>query len=62
VRELAGGAPSLTDEEKGALTARMERFAPGAGLSFLIGLGADAAARELATSPSSPSATPPHTP
>jgi glyoxylase-like metal-dependent hydrolase (beta-lactamase superfamily II) len=48
VRELAGGTPSLTEEQKKELADRMERFAPGAGLGFLVGLGADAVARELA--------------
>jgi hypothetical protein len=47
VRELAGGAPFLTDDGKKELADRMARFAPGAGLGFLVGLGADAVAREL---------------
>jgi glyoxylase-like metal-dependent hydrolase (beta-lactamase superfamily II) len=48
VRNLAGGAPSLTDEQKAALTERMERFLPGAPLSWLVGLSADPVAAELA--------------
>jgi glyoxylase-like metal-dependent hydrolase (beta-lactamase superfamily II) len=55
VRELAEGAPLLSEDEKHELALRMERFAPGAKLGFLVGLSADAVARELA--PSRPAAT-----
>jgi glyoxylase-like metal-dependent hydrolase (beta-lactamase superfamily II) len=55
VRELSGGAPFLTDGEKAELSERMERFAPGAKLGFLVGLSADAVARELAGARSSSS-------
>ena len=48
VRNLAGGQRSLTDEQKDRLTQRMVRFLPGAPLSWLIGLSADAVAAELA--------------
>jgi glyoxylase-like metal-dependent hydrolase (beta-lactamase superfamily II) len=48
VHRLAAGAPSLTDAQREELTAVMTRFLPGAPLSFLIGLGADAVAAELA--------------
>jgi len=48
VRNLAGASTSLTDAQKGQLTDRMERFLPGAPLSWLIGLSADAVAAELA--------------
>jgi glyoxylase-like metal-dependent hydrolase (beta-lactamase superfamily II) len=48
VRNLADGSGSLTDEQKERLTERMERFLPGAPLSWLIGLSADPVAAELA--------------
>lgn len=44
VRHLAAGAPSLTDPQKAELTDLMTRFLPGAPLSWLVGLGADAVA------------------
>ena len=47
VKELAAGQPALPEEAKGQLVARMEQVRPGAGLTFLIGLGADAVAAEL---------------
>jgi glyoxylase-like metal-dependent hydrolase (beta-lactamase superfamily II) len=47
VAELAGGAPTLSEEEKGELAARMDRVRPGAGLGFMVGLSADAVAGEL---------------
>ena len=52
VKELAAGAPQLTDAAKKELEARMTAFAPGAGLTFLISLSADAVARELHAAPS----------
>ena len=47
VKELSAGAPRLSEETKRELEARMTSFAPGAGLTFLISLSADAVAREL---------------
>ncbi|GAA2118339.1 MBL fold metallo-hydrolase [Actinomadura alba] len=49
VRRLAAGAPSLTEAQKRELTETMELFVPGAPLAWLVGLGADAVAAELAT-------------
>lgn len=51
VRRLAVGAPNLTDPQREELTAVMTRFLPGAPLSWMIGLGADAVAAELAAAP-----------
>jgi glyoxylase-like metal-dependent hydrolase (beta-lactamase superfamily II) len=48
VRRLAAGAPYLTDLQREELTAVMTEFLPGAPLSWMIGLGADAVAAELA--------------
>ena len=48
VRRLAAGAPTLTDAQKQELTDVMTRFLPGAPLTWLIALGADAVATELA--------------
>jgi glyoxylase-like metal-dependent hydrolase (beta-lactamase superfamily II) len=48
VRRLADGAPSLTGGQKAELTATMRSYLPGASLDFLVGLGADAVAAELA--------------
>lgn len=48
VRNLAGGARSLSEEQKRELSRTMTRFLPGAPLDWLIGLGADAVAAELA--------------
>jgi len=50
VSTLAAGRASLSADQKEALTARMRAFLPGAGLEFMIGLGADAIAGELAHS------------
>lgn len=47
VGRLAAGAPSLTDPQKQELTGVMTRFLPGAPLTWMIGLGADAVASEL---------------
>lgn len=49
VQRLAQGKPTLTDAEKTELTQAMERYAQGAGLSFLIAHSADAVATELAS-------------
>jgi glyoxylase-like metal-dependent hydrolase (beta-lactamase superfamily II) len=48
VGRLAAGAPSLGDAQKRELTQTMARFLPGAPLDWLVGLGADAVAAELA--------------
>lgn len=41
-------APTRTDGQRAELTAAMTRFLPGAPLTWMIGLGADAVAAELA--------------
>ena len=46
--ELAAGASTLTDAQREQLTAMMTRFLPDAPLTWMIGLGADAVAAELA--------------
>ena len=48
VGRLAAGASTLTDAQRQQLTATMTRFLPGAPLTWMIGLGADAVAAELA--------------
>lgn len=48
VRTLAAGGDALTDAARGAVVERMRRFAPHAGLAWLVGLSADPVARELA--------------
>ncbi|MEU5565523.1 MBL fold metallo-hydrolase [Micromonospora musae] len=48
VRRLAAGAPVLTDVQRAELTTVMTRFLPDAPLTWMIGLGADAVAAELA--------------
>ncbi len=48
VRRLADGAPKLSDAAKSDLEATMRRFLPDAPLTWMIGLGADAVAAELA--------------
>jgi glyoxylase-like metal-dependent hydrolase (beta-lactamase superfamily II) len=47
VKELAGGQPALSAEAKELLVARMQALRPGAGLTFMIALSADAVAAEL---------------
>jgi hypothetical protein len=51
VGRLAAGAPTLTDGQREELTAVLTRFLPGAPLTWMIGLGADAVAGELAAAP-----------
>jgi glyoxylase-like metal-dependent hydrolase (beta-lactamase superfamily II) len=51
VRRLAGGAPRLSDAAKAELEAMVRRFLPDAPLTWMIGLGADAVAAELAAEP-----------
>jgi glyoxylase-like metal-dependent hydrolase (beta-lactamase superfamily II) len=48
VGRLAAGAPTLTDAQREQLTVVMTRFLPDAPLTWMIGLGADAVAAELA--------------
>lgn len=48
IRRLADGEPQLTDVAKQELDAAMQGFLPGAPLTWMIGLGADAVAAELA--------------
>jgi glyoxylase-like metal-dependent hydrolase (beta-lactamase superfamily II) len=48
VGRLAAGAATLTDEQRAELTDVMTRFLPGAPLTWMIALGADAVAAELA--------------
>jgi glyoxylase-like metal-dependent hydrolase (beta-lactamase superfamily II) len=50
VANLAAGAPTLSEAQKRELTQTMTRFLPEAPLSWLVGLGADAVAAELAAS------------
>jgi glyoxylase-like metal-dependent hydrolase (beta-lactamase superfamily II) len=49
VADLASGAPTLTEAQKTALAARMDRVRPDAALGFMVGLSADAVAAELAS-------------
>jgi glyoxylase-like metal-dependent hydrolase (beta-lactamase superfamily II) len=48
IGRLAAGAPTVTDAQREELTAVMTRFLPGAPLTWMIGLGADAVAAEIA--------------
>jgi glyoxylase-like metal-dependent hydrolase (beta-lactamase superfamily II) len=48
VRRLAGGEPELPERAKAELDEGMQAFLPGAPLTWMIGLGADAVAAELA--------------
>jgi glyoxylase-like metal-dependent hydrolase (beta-lactamase superfamily II) len=48
VRRLARGTAQLDDAARAELDATMQRFLPGAPLTWMIGLGADAVASELA--------------
>ena len=48
VRRLADGKPTLEEGAKAELDALMQDFLPGAPLTWMIGLGADAVAGELA--------------
>lgn len=48
VRRLTSGTQPLTEEQRDELTEVMSRFLPGAPLTWMIGLGADAVAAELA--------------
>ena len=48
VHRLAGGSPALDEDRKQQLVGAMNRFLPDAPLSWMIDLGADAVAAELA--------------
>jgi glyoxylase-like metal-dependent hydrolase (beta-lactamase superfamily II) len=48
VRRLAAGAPALTEPQQAELAEVMTRFLPDAPLAWMVGLGADAVAAELA--------------
>lgn len=48
VKELSGGAPSLSATAKEELTERMETYLPTSPLRFMVELGADPVATELA--------------
>ncbi|WP_262281680.1 MBL fold metallo-hydrolase [Micromonospora sp. MA102] len=48
VRRIADGAPTLGEPQRQELTELMTRFLPEVPLSWLVGLGADAVAAELA--------------
>jgi glyoxylase-like metal-dependent hydrolase (beta-lactamase superfamily II) len=54
VRRLADGAPSLTEAAKAQLDADLRRFLPDAPLTWMIQLGADAVAAELAAATDEP--------
>ena len=49
VESLAHGAGALSEADKTELKMRMENYLPNTKLEFLIGLGADPVATELAT-------------
>jgi len=51
VRRLSGGEPRLDESARAELEAAMRVFLPGAPLTWMIGLGADAVAAELAAVP-----------
>ncbi|GAA3455977.1 MBL fold metallo-hydrolase [Dactylosporangium matsuzakiense] len=51
VHRLSAGSPTLTDRAKADLTTLMTTFLPGAPLDWMIALGADAVAAELAGVP-----------
>ena len=47
MRRLSDGQPQLSDAAKAELTAALQAFLPGAPLTWMIELGADAVAAEL---------------
>jgi glyoxylase-like metal-dependent hydrolase (beta-lactamase superfamily II) len=57
IARLADGQPQLTEAAKAELDAAMQAFLPGAPLTWMIGLGADAVAAELASTGAGASAT-----
>jgi hypothetical protein len=48
IRRLSGGEPSLSEEAKSELSTALQAFLPDAPLTWMIELGADAVAAELA--------------
>ena len=54
VQRLADGSPELSDAAKTELEAAMTAFLPDAPLTWMIGLGADAVAAELAGTEAAP--------
>jgi glyoxylase-like metal-dependent hydrolase (beta-lactamase superfamily II) len=56
VRRLAAGEPVLTDPARAELDDLLGRFLPGAPLTWMIGLGADAVAAEILSSDGRPPA------
>ena len=48
IRRLSGGEPQLSEEAKSELSTALQAFLPGAPLTWMIELGADAVAAELA--------------
>jgi transposase len=48
-REVAKGKPDLNEDEKRQVVALVQRFEPTRTLEFVIGLGAGAVAKELAS-------------
>ncbi|RKE22417.1 MBL fold metallo-hydrolase [Streptomyces sp. TLI_171] len=50
VRRLAAGRPALSDQDREELDRALQDYAPGLPLGWMIGLGADAVAAELAGS------------
>lgn len=57
IARLAGGHPQLTEAARAELDTAMQAFIPGAPLTWMIGLGADAVAAELARTGAGASAT-----
>jgi glyoxylase-like metal-dependent hydrolase (beta-lactamase superfamily II) len=57
IARLGGGQPQLTEAAKAELDAAMEAFLPEAPLTWMIGLGADAVAAELASTGAGAAAT-----
>jgi glyoxylase-like metal-dependent hydrolase (beta-lactamase superfamily II) len=51
LRTLSPGGTPLDDAAKAHLLAALKQVEPSSGLEFLVGLGADAVARELAAEP-----------
>jgi glyoxylase-like metal-dependent hydrolase (beta-lactamase superfamily II) len=49
IRDVAAGRPRLTEAERRQVVALMQQFEPTRTLEFVIGLGADAVAQEIAT-------------
>ena len=54
IRRLSGGQGTVPPSARAELDAAMQAFLPGAPLTWMIGLGADAVAGELAAAPPAP--------